>query len=200
MNISPDSCIVITPSHLRRHVCDFKMHNVSLKNSAKLATVPGLDDPAQSYVSCFLLPSPILHELEKKLRETTALLCLVLVQAKQSIPSCWLEQLFAQLFDMSLDCQKPTFIYSHYRFRMRKLTSPRLDERMKVSSPWLEANENDEVNFLFTSRETPFLTSELAVPKVILKSVPWIKPLPKVWWSAHPLVQDNMLPKRLHIV
>ena len=96
MNISPDSCIVITPSHLRRHVCDFKMHNVSLKKSAKHATVPGLDDPAQSHFSCFLLLSPILHELEKKLCETTALLCLVLVQAKQSIPSCWLEQLFAQ--------------------------------------------------------------------------------------------------------
>ena len=104
------------------------------------------------------------------------------------------------ILDMSLDCQTPTFIYSHYRFQKWKLTSPRLDERMKVSSPWLEANENDEVNFLFTSRETPFLTSKLAVPKVILKSVPWIKPLPKVWWSAHPLVQDNMLPKRLHIV
>ena len=147
-----------------------------------------------SVVSCCLLPSYM--SWRAKLCETTVLLCLVLVQAKQSIPSCWLKQLFAQLFD--LDCQKPTFIYSHYRFRMRKLTSPRLDERMKVSSPWLEANENDKVNFLFTSRETPFLTSELAVPKVILKSVPWIKPLPKVW--RHPLVQDNMLPKRLHLV
>ena len=87
MNISPDSCIVITPSHLRRHVCDFKMHNVSLKNSAKLATVPGLDDPAQSHFSCFLLPSPILHELEKKTmwNHCIALPCLGTSQAINTI-------------------------------------------------------------------------------------------------------------------
>ena len=78
----------------------------------------------------------------------------------------------SNIFDMSLDCQTSTFIYSYSRFQKWKLTSPRLDERMEVSSPWFETTENDEMNsFLFISREHL---------------------LPN---SAHPLVQNIMLHK-----
>ena len=150
MKISPDSCIVVTPSHLRQHT-----------------KLPGLDDPAQSHFSCFLLPSPILHELEKNY--VKPLHCFALSWYKPSNQYHLVDSNNCSLniLDMSLDCQKPTFIYSHYRFRMRKLTSPRLDKRMKVSSPWLEAIEiNEEVNTYVYFKRTP--SAQSVAVKVIL--------------------------------
>ena len=98
-------------------------------------------------------------------------------------------------FDMSLDCQTSTFIYSYSRFQKWKLTSPRLDERMEVSSPWFETTENDEMNSYLFQENTFCPTGCHKGHFSSSKPVPWIKFLFKVWWSAHPLVQNIMLHK-----
>ena len=75
------------------------------------------------------------------LNETTTLLCLVLVQAKQTLPL--LTRTIVRPTEMTRLSTVIHLFYSYSRFQKwtSKLTSPRLNERMKVPSPWLEAIE-----------------------------------------------------------
>ena len=115
----------------------------SLKNSVKHTKHAGLDRwPCIIICQLFpLLPSSILHELEMALSETMTLLCLVLVQAKQTLPL--LTRTIVRPTKMTRLSTVIHLFYSYSRFQKwtSKLTSPRLNERMKVPSPWLEAIE-----------------------------------------------------------